>query len=461
MNALPLFPRDFLWGTATSAHQIEGHNEHNDWWHFERKLAKRNGRHRIPRRSRGPEGPSRRRAAVTKFTPSGAACDFWNRFEDDLDGARALGTNAFRFSLEWSRVEPRPRERDERAAERYDEIVAACRARGLKPVLTLAHFTLPRWCAERGGWLAPETLEAFERHVTWVAERYGGAVDTFVTVNEPNVQAGAGYVSGVFAPGRRFRPDLADRCEAALVRAHARAYHVLHERIARLHPNTNVQVGPAPHLIAWRPSGWDLLGAVKHLGSRFNWGFLNALEMGEIRFDSLKEEIPEARGAFDFVGVNYYMALPAHLLGFLRFAGLVSRPARPGTSDMGWPIDATGFEESLVAVHRRYGKPIIVTENGIADATDALRPGYLRDHVAALERAMRAGARVRGYLHWSLLDNFEWHEGYGPRFGLYAVDYATQERTLRKSGELYRDLIAERRSGPARSGSRRLAEVSL
>ncbi len=396
------FREDFIWGTSTSAHQVEGGNVHNDWWDFERR-----------------------------FTPSGAACDFWNLFEEDLDRARALGTNAFRLSLEWSRVEPRPGERDDEAVHRYERILLACRERGLRPILTLSQFTLPRWCASRGGWLEADTLLAFERHVRFVAERYGELVDTFVTVNEPNVLAGAAYVSGVFPPGRRFRPDLADRCEDTLVQAHIRAHRVLHEVIERRHPSARLMVGPSPHAISWRPSLWDPLGAVRALGARFNWRFLDQV-------------VRLAPDALDFVGINYFMGLESHLADALRFSGFLARPARPGTSDMGWPIHPKGFEECLVEAHRRYGRPILVTENGVADAQDAHRPRFIREHVAALEHAIVAGADVRGYCHWSLVDNFEWHEGYGPRFGLYAVDYATQERRLRPSGELYRELIAER-----------------
>jgi beta-glucosidase len=385
-----IFPEGFLWGTATSAHQVEGGNVHNDWSSFGR-------------------------------TRAGAACDFENRFEEDLDRARALGTNAFRLSLEWSRIEPRPGEIRDEALAYYERLLGACRERGLEPVVTLVQFTLPRWCAERGGWLAPATVDAFERHVRRVAERLGGLAGTFVTVNEPNVLAGAGYVSGVFPPGRRFRPDLAEDCEAALAEAHRRAYRVLHELLG------DVEVGASPHLIAWRRTLLDPLGLVRREGEAFNWRFLDAVE----------EEL-------DFVGVNYFMGLRADPLSALGFAGLVRRPVHDGTSDMGWPIDASGFEEVLALAHARYGKRILVTENGIADATDAKRPAYLAEHVAALERALGAGARVRGYFHWSLVDNFEWHEGFAPRFGLYAVDYATQERTLRPSGELYRRLIAER-----------------
>lgn len=395
-------PAGFLWGTATSAHQIEGWNRHNDWWDFEPRFSL-------------------------------AACDFVRRFETDLDLARALGTNTFRLSLEWSRVEPRPGERDADAVAFYDRVFAACRERGLRPLVTLVHFTLPRWCASRGGWLDPETLAAFERHVEWVAERFGDTVDLFCTINEPNVHAGASYISGIFPPGRRFRPDLAARCEAALVRAHVRAYRILHEVIDRKHPGQRLQVGPAQHAIAWRPSRLDVLGLVRRGSERFNWGFLDAIE-----------DDPDTRGTFDFVGINYYMALESHLMSALRFGGVLKLPRSPGTSDLGWPIEAAGLTTILVEAARRYGRPVIVTENGIADSRDLLRPGFLTEHVHALERARAQGADVVGYYHWSLIDNFEWHEGFGPRFGLHAIDYETQERTARPSAAVYRAIIAGR-----------------
>src|SRR5262249_9225863 len=139
--------------------------------------------------------------------------------------------------------------------------------------------------------------------------------------------------------------------------------------------------------------------------------------------------------------MNYYMGMPAHVVNALKFAGVIRRKPGNGASDMGWPIDPRGLEEAVLEADRRYQKPVIITENGIADASDDLRPGYLVAHVSALERAARAGARVDGYYHWSLVDNFEWHEGYGPRFGLYAIDYETQERTARPSCEVYRRII--------------------
>jgi beta-glucosidase len=303
------------------------------------------------------------------------------------------------------------------AALYYEKLVAACRARGLRPMVTLHHFTLPRWAAEKGGWLDEGTLDAFESHVKWVAERYSPRVDLWITINEPNVQSGAGYLSGIFPPGHLARPDLARRCERALVRAHVRAHAALKAK------NPSCQVGIAQHMIAWKKRRLDVLGLLHGHGERFNWRFLD-----EAVF-------------FDFVGVNYYMALGAHLPDLLRLGGLLPKALGPGKSDLGWPIDAQGFELVLKAAHERYRKPVIVTENGIADATDALRPSYIDAHLQALARARAAGAEVQGYFHWALTDNFEWHEGFGPRFGLYAVDYATQERTPRPSCEVYRRYV--------------------
>jgi beta-glucosidase len=406
---------DFLWGAAISGHQAEGDNFHNDWWEFEKR-----------------------------FTPSGKAADFANRFEEDLDRAKSLGLNTFRFSLEWSRIEPRPGERNAAGIAYYEQLVEACRIRGLRPLITLVHFTLPRWAraGSPGGWLNPATHEAFEKHVRWVGEHFGGVVDLFVTLNEPNVLAGAGYLAGVFPPGKRFRLKLADRCQAELVKAHVLAYRALHEVAAARHPHQTIQVGVSPQVIAWRRSPWDLFGVASRFGKTFNWGFLDALQSRDIRFNLYKEKRPDVQGALDFVGLNYFMGMPATLLGILKFGNILRKDASATASDNGWPIDAQGFETLLLEAHRRYSKPILVTENGVADAQDSLRPEYLRSHIASLQRAAAAGADIRGYYHWSLIDNMEWHEGFMPRFGLFAVDYTTQARTARPSAGLYREIIA-------------------
>ncbi|MDF1665283.1 MAG: family 1 glycosylhydrolase [Planctomycetota bacterium] len=405
-------PPGFLWGTATSAHQVEGGNIHNDWWDFEQDSKR-----------------------------SGAASDFRNRFESDLDLARDLGTNSFRLSLEWSRIEPKHGQRCPMAIDYYHQLIDACLDKDLQPFVTLQQFTLPRWCADKGGWLNQETLTAFNKHVSWVADQFGDRVSHFVTINEPNVQAGASYLAGVFPPGRRLRPDLADRCQAALIKAHAQAYRTIHNNLEKRFPGRSVELGVSPHIVSWKKSHWDLGGIFKRIGEQFNWGFLDALSSGTIKFQTYREVAPEIQGCFDFVGMNYFMGMPANILGVLKFMGLIPKSSGEQSSDNGWPQDAPGFEQALLRAHNDYHKPIYVTENGIADASDRRRSKYLTDHLEALSRASGAGVDIRGYFHWSLMDNFEWHEGLQPRFGLYEVDYDSQERRPRRSAELYKGLI--------------------
>ena len=412
-TALPRLSPDFLWGTATSAHQVEGGNDRNDWSDFEKR-----------------------------FTPSGRAADFARLFAEDLDRARELGTNSFRFSLEWSRVEPRPGETDASELAYYDALVNACRARGLRPLLTLVQFTLPRWAAQRspGGWLDREVHEAFGRHVRRVAERFGDRIDLFVTFNEPNVLAGAGHIAGVFPPGKRFRFGLANRYQVELLRAHARAYEILHDVLGKR--GRTPKVGISPHIVSWQPTRADLAGSALSFGERFNWAGLDALQTGTLNLPGFSAQLPEVKGRLDFVGLNYFMSMPAHLIGIARLACLLRKPIGAHTSDNGWPVDLQGLESAVREAYRRYRMPILITENGIADATDEKRPTYLIAQLLGLQRAVAAGADVQGYFHWSLIDNFEWHEGFAPRFGLYAVDYETQKRTARRSCELYRRIIA-------------------
>lgn len=409
----------FLWGTSTSGHQIEGDNRHSDWWAFER--------------ARG-------------LTPSGRACDFRARFGDDLDIAKALGTNAFRFSLEWCRVEPRPGHRDDEAARWYDAVVDGCLARGLEPVMTLSHFTLPLWCRREGrvGWRDPAVVAAFVRHVRWVASRYGDRVRWFVTINEPNVLAAASHLAGVFPPGGLLRVGRARACHAGLVQAHVGAYRALHEVIgARWPGGRRLWVGPAQHVVRWRPSWADVGGVIQRAGARFNWAFTDA---------TCGPDATPSGPTADFVGINYFMAQPAEPLSLARFMGWAPRRWGAEWSDLGWPIDPEGLTEALGEAWRRYRLPVMVTENGVADVSDRVRPAYLRAHLEALDRAQRAGVDVRGYCHWSLIDNLEWHEGFAPRFGLVQVDYATLRRTVRPSGRLYRRLIEDR--SPMKTGSR-------
>lgn len=393
-------PDGFLWGAATAAHQVEGDNRASDWWAFEQAG-------RVPFRS-------------------GAACRHHELYANDFDLARGLGHNAHRFSVEWARIEPRPGRYDEEALDHYARVVAALRQRGLEPVLTLHHFTAPAWFTERGGWLADDGPRRYAAYVQRVVDRLAREVRWWLTVNEPTVWAKHGYVTGDWPPGIAGDWRSALRGIRAMGRGHRLAYRIIHGR----RPDAMVGLAhSAPYVVPSDPArALDRLAAwLRDLG-------LNRLPLALIGR-------PASRW-LDFIGINYYnrnvVRWAPH--GRALLVGEDDDRPRDGElrrySDIGWEIWPEGLERVLRAF-AAYELPLLVTENGIATTDEALRVDYLASHLAALGRAMRAGVPVRGYLYWSLIDNFEWALGFAPRFGLCAVDLATQARTPRPAAEAY------------------------
>jgi beta-glucosidase len=398
-------PQGFLLGTATSSHQIEGGNDRNDWALFEAQ-------------------PGR----IARGEKSGKADDHWNRVADDIELMKKIGANAYRFSVEWSRVEPTPGTWDEAAWRHYSDEIDRLHDAGIVPMVTLLHFTLPGWLAERGGLTAPDFPTAFASFAGEAAARLGPAVGFFCTLNEPNVAMYNGYVRGTFPPGERSNAG-AVAAYAGMLRAHAEAAGAIREN------NSLARIGIAMNLIAFEPKRpFNLLDDVvtRIASDAFNWAFLDSVVAGRIRFRApgfpgLDEPLAELSGSLDFVGVNYYrrdiVSFAPGQPGLLK-----NEPGDGERTDLGWEIHPKGLVTLLREVHGRYGRPIFVTENGLADAGGARRGAFVKDHLAAIAVAVREGIDVRGYFHWSLLDNFEWAEGFAPRFGLYRVDYATLER---------------------------------
>jgi beta-glucosidase len=353
---------------------------------------------------------------------------------------KRVGANAYRFSLEWSRLEPREGTWDEAAWAHYLDEVRRLRSGGVEPMVTLLHFTLPLWIADRGGLTAPEFPERFARFAAEAARRLGPQVDLWCTINEPNVQVYIGYVDGAWPPGRK-PPAEVVKATAALLRAHALATAALRDL------DRGAQVGVAQHVIVFDPaSRWSLADwiAARTAREAFDWAFLDSIATGRMRFSapgfpSLDEPFPGLKGSLDFVGINYYRR---NLVRFTPGApGLVLTTTGPGPlNDRGWEIHPEGLLRVLRMAWARYRLPIHVTENGIPDAKGTKRAAFIRAHAHAMARALAEGIPVRGYFFWSLLDNFEWTDGFAPRFGLYRVDYTTLERTLAPGAEAFTEI---------------------
>jgi beta-glucosidase len=420
--------RPFLWGVATSAHQVEGGNDRNDWAEWEALPGK-----------------------ILGGARSGRACAHWERYEEDLDLVRGLGLNAYRFSVEWSRLEPEPGRYDDAALAHYRAVAEACRARGLLPMVTLHHFTNPRWFMALGGWETHANLPHFVRLARWVGTGLGDLVDHWITVNEPEVLGFYGYATGVWPPG------VSDRSRALVVianllEAHALASHALREadRIDADGDGRATQIGVAKHWVwleprrRWHPFD-RIAAAAQH--RVFNEAVAQALAGGPVDLSipgskPVRRRVDSLAGASDFFGLNFYTRWMVSLFG------KDGRRAKAGApvNDLGWEIYPEGMERAITAC-RAYGLPIVITENGIADRADRWRGGFIRDTLAAVDRARAAGADVRGYFHWSLMDNFEWSDGFEGRFGLHAVDFARpEERRPRASARVFAEEVGRRRA---------------
>jgi beta-glucosidase len=407
------FPPDFVFGSAGAGHQIEGNNVHNDWWAHEH----------------APD--------TNAMEPSDIACDHYHRFAEDFRLIKSLGQPAHRLSIEWSRIEPEEGRINTAAVEHYRAVLNALRELGIEPWVTLHHFTLPVWLARRGGFSRAENVSAFRRFVARVAGAYGDLVRHWCTINEPTIHAELGYRFAYFPP-RVADAELSADVLANLFRAHTAAAEAVREH-ARQPPAIGITLAMQAH----EPLGAAL--ADRDMADRrdaeTNGVSLDALRTGIFAYPGRPPlEIAGLQGSSSFVGVQYYSRT--------RYDAASAGPAPPDfnrtLSQMGWEVYPEGFPPLLQRAAAT-GLPVYVTENGMACDDDRIRVHYIADHLAAVDQARRAGADVRGYFYWSTLDNFEWNFGYGPKFGLIAVDRTTLTRAPRPSAYFFADVIRDRR----------------
>lgn len=410
------FPQNFFWGAATASHQVEGNN-HNDWSEWEKEHAERLARASEASFWWNPHWKKFRAEATNPANYlSGTACDHWNRYEEDFAILQELHLNAYRFSLEWSRIEPAEGKFDTEVLEHYRNMILALRKRNIEPFVTLWHWTLPLWLSKRGGILAPDFPNLFARYSEAVANALGNEVTFWITLNEPDVISGHAYLKGQWPPMQKSLIKYYQSLKQ-LVRTHRKTYAAL----KTLSPQA--EVGIAKHNIWFEAAGNTLINrTLKWFADcAWNFWFLNQI-----------------KDCQDFIGLNHY--------NHHRINWGYNKNENKLQTDFGWEYYPSSLYHAVMDL-RRYKKPIYITENGIADHDDDLRPRFIHEALTALHRAIEAGADVRGYLYWSLLDNFEWDKGYWLRFGLVAIDRTTQKRTVRESAQLYGE-IAKNNSLP-------------
>jgi beta-glucosidase len=412
------FPRGFLWGTATAAHQVEGNNTNNQWWKWEQE-------------------------GHTKGT-SGLACDWWGgRWKEDFDRAAEGGQNAHRLSVEWSRIQPTPDTWDEDALERYRNMLRGLRDRGITPMITLHHFSDPLWFYEMDGWERDEAVALFEKFVRKTVEALKEYCTLWCTINEPNIYALYGYILGNF-PTRHRGIRIGMQVMANMLRGHATAYHAIHE-IQR-----EARVGYAHHhrpMVSKR--AWSPLDAMvrKLYYDSANLTFPSGISTGTMRTPIGRFQAPEAKGTQDFLGLNYYsvdtigfhLGKPKELFTVREYSSDADVSATKYLANI-----PTGLFETIQWAVRAYPNlPILITENGVDDSNDDLRRRYIAQHIHQMWRAVNFNWPVKGYFHWTLVDNFEWERGWTQRFGLWGLDVETQKRTKRPSADLYAEICKE------------------
>lgn len=394
------FPDGFLWGVSTSAYQIEG-GITNDWSKWES----------------APERLSNLLAQGKKSSEyeSRQAANSWELYDEDFNLVEELHCGAYRLGLEWSRIEPVEGKYSLEAIERYKKMLKSLQQRKIKVVLTLWHWTNPVWLADMGGWSNKSAVDYFGRFVATCVREFGELVDMWVVLNEPMVHVGNGYLTGKFPPNLK-KPILAYKTLQNLILAQKTAYGIIKKNtyIAKVGYTSLCNYITVTH----KNNIFELILA-KTFDYCWNWYFVN-----------------KTRKYVDFIGLDYYFV--DRIVARPPFRAKISHDL----TDFGWEIYPRGIYE-VIKKASRYKLPIYILENGLADAKDTKRARFIKSHLAQVYKAISEGADVRGYFHWSLLDNFEWADGYWPQFGLYKVNRETFERTAQPSAEVYGQICKE------------------
>lgn len=403
------FPADFYFGASTSSHQVEG-GCNNNWSEWEKLNAERLAKESVKFNNL----PSWSRIESDASDPanyiSGIAADHYSRYAEDLDIAKKIGINGYRFSIEWARIEPSRGVWDQDQINHYIKMIEAMRERNIEPFVTIWHWTLPLWLSEIGGVIHADFPELFARFASKLAEEFSGKVKFFITINEPEIFSLNSYLAGVWPPQGKGLLSY-KRSINSLIKSHLLAYDEIKKHI----PDS--VVGPACNMLNFEP----VKGVVNRFLNSFAERYWNRYFLNRIKFKT------------DYIGVNYYFHNRINY-GF-------NKNENKLISDLGWELYPQGIEQVLNNL-KEYNLPVYITENGLADECDENRAWFIDVTLRSIMNSMENGVNVKGYFHWSLIDNFEWDKGFWPRFGLIAVDRKDLSRKIRdKSCSRYREII--------------------
>lgn len=412
------FPDDFLWGASTASHQVEG-GTLNQWTVWELASASHLAKTAHKKLGHLPNWPQVRIAAEKPSNyVSANGVKHFQLYKQDFDILAKLNFNAFRFGIEWSRIEPYQGQWNDEAIKHYGEYIHELKQRNIEPVLNLWHWTHPTWFEDRGGFAKRSNLKYFYRFAQKIADEFGKDLSYVITLNEPNVYATFSYLKGEWPPNQK--SHLATiAVYLNFISAHKKTYKIFKRN------HKSLQVGVAAQLAniqAKRPHNILDVTATKIMRAVWNWWFLKRI-----------------RNYQDFVGINYYFS--DYYKGFR-----VDNPKLP-LSDVGWYMEPEGLYPLLLRAWAHFKKPIIITENGVADENDQYRQWWIQETIIAMERALSEGVKLKGYFHWSLLDNFEWAYGWWPKFGLVEVDRQNgMKRKIRPSALWFASQIKQKLS---------------
>ncbi len=405
------FPDSFLFGAATSSYQIEGNINNSDWWEFEQIPGK-----------------------IQNNQKAGLATNHWNLYEEDFNLIKKMNLDIYRMSVEWSRIIPKEGEIDFKAIEHYHKMFDWLNRNNIKIMLTIFHFTLPLWFSRKGGLENKENLIYFEKFIDLLAKEFKNKIDYWCTINEPFILALLGYDLGKMPPSKK-DSQITNKVVDNLLRMHASAYNILKN-------NYNIKFIGIVKVIEDIEVLSNQIGDHEKASQReefMNNSFFNSIKTGKLPYCSKKEEVPNLKDSFDFLGLNYYHRIYFSSEVFPKG----NSPRLPNIkneylyTDLGWQPYPSGIFNILERASKFTDKPLIITENGIATENDEWRQYYIISHLLEVYRAIQNKINVKGYIYWSLLDNFEWTYGFNPRFGLIYIDYNTFKRTLKESGKLY------------------------